>query len=575
MKKKVSLLLAIVLVLSFSACSREKSGESVSQTTPTVTDQDKNTAAAAPTADVSEPEPTEEPAPEYAIDRLVIGTTAQIETAAIGEYAYEMLVSGTSHIPLVYQDTEGVFHPLLASWSTDDAVTWTYTIEEGMKWEDGVDVTAEDILFTLHYEDAHGSANLVDQTDAEGNVTKSKYVGYSISPDGRSISLTLAASNVRELGNMTSFRTMPKHILEGKDEPSEADLRLGCGPYKFDSFNKDAGTVTFVASETYPVKPNVRELVYQVFNNDDTMFLALQQGDIDMVWGYSTGVPATYQDVLSASDNVNLISVTAQNAPAVLAFNNANGPFADENLRHAVALVIDYEEMRSKVGSALAEIPNAGFVPTSTVGYKPTAKLYTDLAAAESYMNAAGYAKNADGKFVNADGNVFGFTLTFRSDRNNQALCAELIKTEIESFGGEVILDALDSASYNAKTSNKFSENNITMEAALFGYTSAGMGMGNGLATIYVDGRHAVQGGAQVYDEQFQNTLADMSASKNIDEYILAAGDMQDFYAEHLPVIALYWDSLTYGISSSYDSIVVDNAFGLNNVNNWMNIRTK
>ena len=520
------------------------------------------------------PAAAEEPA-EYPIDQLVIGTTAQIETAAIGEYNYEMLASGTTHIPLVYQDTEGVFHPLLASWETEDAVTWTYTITEGMCWEDGEPVTAEDILFTLQYEDANGSANLVDQTDAEGNVTKAKYAGYAISEDGRSISLTLAASNVRELGNMTSFRTMPKHILEGKAEPTVDELRFGCGPYRFESFNKDAGTITFTASETYPVRPNVKELVYQLYGNDDTMFMALAQGDIDMVWVYSTGVGASYQDVLKTAENVQLISVTAQNAPAVLAFNNAKGPFADENLRHAVALAIDYEEMRAKVGSESAEIPNAGFVPTSTVGYKPTEKLKTDLAAAEQYMNAAGYTKNADGKFADAEGKVFGFTLTYRSDRNNQVACAELIKTAIEAFGGEVTLDGLDSASYNAKTSNKFSENNITMEAALFGYTSAGMGMGNGLATIYVDGTHAVQGGAQVYDEEFQTILAAMSASVNIDEYTKAAGDMQDWYAAHLPVVALYWDSLTYGASAGLANIVVDNVFGLNNVNNWLSITAK
>ena len=514
----------------------------------------------------------EESAPEYPIEQLVIGTTAQIETAAIGEYNYEMFSSGTTHIPLVYQDTEGVFHPLLASFATEDATTWTYTIEEGMRWEDGEPVTAEDILFTLQYEDMNGSANLVDQTDAEGNVTKAKYAGYSISEDGRSISLTLASSNVRELGNMTSFRTMPKHILEGKTEPTLDELRFGCGPYRFESFNKDAGTITFVASETYPVRPNVKELIYQLYSNEDTMYLALSEGDIDMVWIYSTGVGASYQDVLKAAENVQLISVTAQNAPAVLAFNNAKGPFADENLRHAVALALDYEELREKVGSETAEIPNAGFVPTSTVGYKPTEKLKTDLIEAERYMNAAGYTKNADGKFADAEGNVFGFTLTYRSDRNNQVACAELIKTAVEAFGGIVTLDALDSASYNAKTSNKFSENNITMEAALFGYTSAGMGMGNGLATIYVDGTHAVQGGAQVYDEEFQTILSAMGAAANLDEYTKAAGDMQDWYAAHLPVVALYWDSLTYGASANLSGIVVDNVFGLNNVNNWLNI---
>ena len=510
-----------------------------------------------------------------AIEQITIGTTAAIETATNGEYAYDMLSSGTTQMPLVYQDTDGNYHPLLASFTTEDSLTWTYTILDGMKWDDGENVTAEDILFTLQYEDANGSANLVDQTDSEGKTTAAKYAGYEISEDGRSIALTLAAANVRELGNMTSFRVYPKHAWEGKSELSEDELRIGCGPYKFESFSKESGTITFVPNPFFPQQPHAARLVYQLFDNDDTMFLALQNGDIDMTWVYSTGVPGTYQDVLRDSEAVTLLSINATNAPAVLAFNNAKGPFADENLRKAVVNALDYEQLRSYVGSAAADIPNAGFVPSSTLGFKETAQLATDLEKAASYMTAAGYTKNDAGQYADAEGNVFSFTLTYRADRNNQVSCAELIKTQLEAFGMEVTLDALDSDSYNAKTSNKFSENNITMEAALYGYTAAGMGMGNGLATIYVDGRHPVQGGAQVYDEQFQTALAAMAAAATPDEYIAAAGDMQDFYAEHNPIVALYWDSMTFGISSRFDNVVIDGAFGLNNVNNWLSITEK
>jgi peptide/nickel transport system substrate-binding protein len=303
--------------------------------------------------------------------------------------------------------------------------------------------------------------------------------------------------------------------------------------------------------------------------------MALEKGDIDMVWNYSSGVGANYQDSLRSSENVKLTSVAATNAPAVLAFNNTKGPFANEDLRKAVAFALDYEQLRSKVGSVDAQTPNRGFVPTSTIGYKDTEALKTDLAEAEKYMNAAGYTKNADGKFVDANGKVFGFTLTFRSDRNNHVSCADIIKNCLESFGIEVKLEPLDSASYNAKTSNKFSENNITMEAALFGYTSAGMSMGAGLGTIYVDGTHAVQGGCQVFDETFKAAVDELGSAATLEEYGKAAAKVQDYYAEHMPLVGLYWDSLTYGSSAKIDNMTIDNVFGLNNANNWLSITVK
>ena len=562
MKKVGSLLLAVLMVLSLAAC-----GKTPAEPTQTPSTQ--------PSTETPTTEATE-PASTYAIDTLTVGTTAAIETAVFGEYNFDMLASGVSELPLVYQDTKGEYHPLLATYATEDAATWTYTIQDGMTWSDGAPVTAEDILFTLQYDQANGSANFEAQTGEDGKVTDAKYTGYSLSDDKMSISLTLASPNVRELSNMTSFRVMPKHIYEGKDTVSEAEGRITCGPYVLESFNKEAGTVTFAVNEYYPQKPNVEKIVYQLFGNEDTMYLALQQGDIDMVWAYSTGVAGTYQDVLSTDTNVSLVNVAAANAPAVLTFNNAKGLFSDENLRQAVSYALNYEEFKTYFGSAYAEIPNRGFVPSTTVGYTDTEKLTTDTAKADEYMKAAGYTeKNADGFYVNADGAAAAFTLTVNAAKETHVGYAEMIKTQLEAFGIQVNLDAVDKDAYNAKTSNKFSENNITMEAAIYGYTAAGMGMGNGLGSIYVDGNHAVQGGCQVFDEAFSSILDELKAAKTIEEYYTGAAKLQDYYAAHMPLIALYWDNMMLAYSSKLDNVTVDAVFGLNNVNNWFSITKK
>lgn len=562
MKKVGSLLLAVLMVLSLAAC-----GKTPAEPTQTPSTQ--------PSTETPTTEATE-PAPTYAIDTLTVGTTAAIETAVFGEYNFDMLASGVSELPLVYQDTKGEYHPLLAAYATEDAATWTYTIQDGMTWSDGAPVTAEDILFTLQYDQANGSANFEAQTGEDGKVTEAKYTGYTLSDDKMSISLTLASPNVRELSNMTSFRVMPKHVYEGKDTVTEAEGRITCGPYVLESFNKEAGTITFAVNEYYPQKPNVEKIVYQLFGNEDTMYLALQQGDIDMVWAYSTGVAGTYQDVLSADTNVSLVNVAAANAPAVLAFNNAKGLFSDENLRQAVSYALNYEEFKTYFGSAYAEIPNRGFVPSTTVGYTDTEKLTTDTAKADEYMKAAGYTeKNADGFYVNADGAAAAFTLTVNAAKETHVGYAEMIKTQLEAFGIQVNLDAVDKDAYNAKTSNKFSENNITMEAAIYGYTAADMGMGNGLGSIYVDGNHAVQGGCQVFDEAFSSILDELKAAKTIEEYYTGAAKLQEYYAAHMPLIALYWDNMMLAYSSKLDNVTVDAVFGLNNVNNWFSITKK
>lgn len=545
MKKLLSMVLTLVLLCSLlSGCGKSETAS-----------------AAVPAADAP-----------YPIAQLTIGTTMAIEKAIREEYNYDVLASSTTELPLVAQDVNGHYQPLLCDFATEDSITWTFTVLEGMKWDDGEPLTAEDILFTLQYDDAAGTANFNDKTDAEGNVSPAKYSGYAISEDGKSISLTLSEPNVREPGNMVYFRVMPKHVYEGKDSVTEAEARTGCGPYKFESFNKEAGTVSFVANEYYPETPHVGRIVFRLFGSEDTMYMALRSGDVDMVWNYSTGVSANYAGVLGES--VSLMSVSAANVPAVLGFNNARGFFADENLRHAVSCALDYQQFKTLFGSEYAATPTRGFAPATTLGYMDSSELKQDLAAAEDYMKAAGYTKNAKG-FFEKDGTEAGFALSCNADKETHAGCAELIKTQLESFGIHVELDSLDKDSYNAKTSNKFSGNNVTMEAAIYGFTAAGMGMGSGLGTIYVDGSHAVQGGCQVFDEDFVAGKKQLDEADSIEEYYAAAAEVQTYYAEHCPLLALYWDNLLYAYSSKLDGLTADALFGLNNARNWLNVTRK
>ena len=544
MKKGISVVLVLVLVCAlFSGCGKSET----------------------PAAPVENNSP-------YPIAQLTVGTTMTIEKAIREEYNYDVLSSSTTELPLVRQDVSGHYLPLLCDFSTEDSISWTYTVHDGLKWDDGEPLTAEDILFTLEYDDAAGTANFNDKTDSEGNVSAAKYSGYTLSEDKMSITLTLAEPNVRDPGNMVYFRVMPKHVYEGKDSVTEAEARIGCGPYSFESFNKEAGTVSFAANENYPQQPHVGRIVFRIFGSEDTMYMALRSGDIDLVWNYSTGVSTNYADVLG--EDVSLMSVSAANVPAVLGFNNAKGFFADENLRHAVSCALDYQQFKTLFGSEHAATPTRSFAPATTLGYMDSSELTQDIPAAESYMKAAGYEKNADG-FFEKDGAEASFKLSCNAEKETHAGCAELIKTQLEAFGIHVELDSLDKDSYNAKTSNKFSGNNVTMEAAIYGFTAAGMGMGSGLGTIYVDGSHNVQGGCQVFDEDFAAAKQALDEAYSIEEYYAAAAQVQTYYAEHCPLLALYWDNLLYAYNSRLDGLEADALFGLNNAENWLNVTKK
>ena len=106
MKKVTALLLVMLMVFAMAACGAAPAGPAQAPSA--------QPAADAPAAEAAEP-PLASP-----IDTLTVGTTASIETAVFGEYNFDMLASGVSELPLVYQDTKGEYHPLLAAYSTED-----------------------------------------------------------------------------------------------------------------------------------------------------------------------------------------------------------------------------------------------------------------------------------------------------------------------------------------------------------------------------------------------------------------------------------------------------------------------
>ena len=137
MKKSIALLMAMLMLFSFAGCSTKETGEPAAPAAPAPekaieeTEPPKEEAPAEEAVPEAEPPMEEPPAPEFAIEALTIGTTASIEKAVRDEYSFDMLASAVSEPPLVYQDLEGKYHPLLASYETGDGLSWTFTIQDG------------------------------------------------------------------------------------------------------------------------------------------------------------------------------------------------------------------------------------------------------------------------------------------------------------------------------------------------------------------------------------------------------------------------------------------------------------
>lgn len=131
---------------------------------------------------------------------------------------------------LTSHDGENQVAPGLAkSWDYDeDTLTYTFHLEENVKWHDGEPFTADDVKFTIEaiMDPDNGSENAPNYED----VTAIDVI------DDHTIAFTLSAPNVAFLDYMT-MAILPKHLLEGEDMQESDFFRhpIGTGPYKLDS----------------------------------------------------------------------------------------------------------------------------------------------------------------------------------------------------------------------------------------------------------------------------------------------------------------------------------------------------
>lgn len=139
---------------------------------------------------------------------------------------------------LTDHDGDNQIIPRLAkSWEYDEEnLTYTFHLEEGVKWHDGEPFTAEDVKFTFEaiMDPANESENAPDYEDIESIEVI----------DEHTVAFHLSNVNTAFLEYMTK-PVMPKHLLEGEDWQTSDFFRapVGTGPYKFVSW--DAGqTIT-------------------------------------------------------------------------------------------------------------------------------------------------------------------------------------------------------------------------------------------------------------------------------------------------------------------------------------------
>jgi peptide/nickel transport system substrate-binding protein len=301
-----------------------------------------------------------------------------------------------------------------------------------------------------------------------------------------------------------------------------------------------------------------------IYKSIDVLSLALEKGDVDTYFKYASSYPYSNIDRLKETQKFNFVE-KLNIGLVFLGFNLKKQPCSDPIFRKALSYAIDYKEILKLDALGYGEVPNSGFVPKSMGEFKTTDKLEYYSSKAKELLLQGGY-RDSDGNGILEDkaGKELKLTILVRS---NWVRVAELLKDYLSAIGIESVTRSADLNTWVAEKDKYNYDLTITRT------TPWGMLMHAGLGTGYFDSRRTGRGVLHILDDPTFLNLADsILSTTDSTELSGLSSRVQDYYAEYLPAVALYWNTIVTPFNKSFSGWMPDPLYGIYNVDNFLNV---
>lgn len=331
---------------------------------------------------------------------------------AIDQVLYSNVFEGLTR----FTESGAVVAGLAESWEiSDDALTYTFTLRDGVTFHDGTTFDAEDVKFTLDRARAEDSQN----------AQKALFAGIETVTviDPLTVAVSLSAPDGNFLFNLAwgdAVMVAPESIADIKANP------VGTGAFVFDEWTQ-GDQITMTRNDAYwGAAPALESATFKFISDPTAAFAAMMAQDIDAFYSY----PAPENLPQFAADPRFTVLEGSTEGETILSTNNALPPLDDVRVRKAIAHAIDRQ----------AIIDGAMFRQGTPIGthFAPHNPDYVDLTA-----NSAHDPELARSLLAEA-GLPDGFTTTLKlpppsyARRGGEIVAAQLravgIETEITNL---------------------------------------------------------------------------------------------------------------------------------------------
>ncbi|SDG87634.1 peptide ABC transporter substrate-binding protein [Alloyangia pacifica] len=339
-------------------------------------------------------------------------------------------------------DPDGEFFPILAAevptvangGISEDGLSWTLKLKEGVTWHDGTPFTAEDVKFSL-------------ELTMDPDFRSFRSTGYKFMRNITVVSDTELTWEMSEpfapmAAILASTYIIPKHAFEGVEDKNSAPFNnapIGTGPFKFK--NRMAGDhIELEANADYHMDgPFLKTLIIKYVPDLNVMYTQFKSGDIDVI-----GLQYITPDHLAEAETLagKVVTVAGTATFESIGLNMTRPQFQDLAVRKALYAALD----KTSIIDALYY-----GVPTPTETYMPQQSYYYndslpkhefDLEKAKALLDEAGWVPGSDGirekdgvRLEFSNSTTAGNHLREQAQQFIQQTFAEIgVKMEIKNF---------------------------------------------------------------------------------------------------------------------------------------------
>jgi peptide/nickel transport system substrate-binding protein len=441
-----------------------------------------------------------------------------------------MGATGLIYEPLLQFDLAAPpkYYPWLAtSYSfSNGGKSITFTIRQGVKWNNGTPMTPADVVFTYNYVKAHAAINLAGLQIS------------SVTSSGNDVTITFPTAQYTNVQEIAGVPILPASVWSKVSDPATyTDASpVGTGPYVLKSFTPQGFTLTKNTKYWQASLVKVENVEFPDYTSNTGALDALFSGQIDWTGNFIPGLTQDFVDKAPAYHHY----WEAAGASNALMPNLHKWPTNQLAVRKAISLAISRNVLASE-GEAGLENPvlnTSGItLPTFSAWSAPAANDTVSgtgsASAADAVLTAAGYKKDSSG-FYALHGQQVTVTLVSPSAYTDYAAVGALVAQELKAAGIDASFQGLTVNAWNAdmgdgdfSLAEHWSNNGLTPYNLYDNWLESALDTGNTATGDY----------ERLDDPALDADLAKLAGAQTTAEQTADLAPLMSYVSSQLPVI--------------------------------------